>query len=144
MLTVPFPQAHFDIRKEDGKEWIKDIIRKKWVRLTPEEWVRQNWIQYFVTVKKYPAALLSIEKEIKIGEVRKRCDIVVYKEDKPWMIVECKQPGVMLSEDTLMQALRYNMAGCCSYLIISNGDDSKGWQIENENAREISDLPDWK
>ena len=144
MLTVPFPQAHFDIRKEDGKEWIKDIIRKKWVRLTPEEWVRQNWIQYFVTVKKYPAALLSIEKEIKIGEVRKRCDIVVYKEDKPWMIVECKQPGVMLSEDTLMQALRYNMAGCCSYLIISNGDDSKGWQIENENAKEITDLPDWK
>ncbi len=143
MLTIRFPQEHFDIKLKNGKEFIQDNIRKKWVRLTPEEWVRQNWIQYLLHVMNYPASLLSVEKEIQLGELKKRYDIVAYKEAKPWMMIECKQPDVALTETTLMQVIRYNMADCCSYLIISNGDNSKGWKLENGSASEIRELPAW-
>ena len=143
MLMIEFPQPDFPMQKKDGKEFIFDAVRKRWVRLTPEEWVRQNFLQYLIEVKKYPAALLAIEKEIQIGEVKKRCDIVVYKDAQPWMIVECKQPQVALTENTLMQAIRYNMAGCCTYLIISNGNHNKGWRLTDGVAEEIKTVPDW-
>ena len=132
------------MRKQDEKEYILDVVRKKWVRLTPEEWVRQNFLQYLISTKHYPAALLAIEKEIQIGEVKKRCDIVVYKDAQPWMIIECKQPQVALTEDTLMQAIRYNMAGCCTYLVISNGNSSKGWCITDGKVDELKTIPEWK
>ncbi len=144
MLEIEFLPPKFLIKKENGKELIKDAIRKKWVRLTPEEWVRQNIIQYLLQTKQYPASLLSIEKEIRLGELKKRCDVVIYKDDKPWMIIECKQPDVSLTEATLMQVLRYNMVNSCSYLIISNGNKSKGWHLENGGAEEIYEIPDWK
>ncbi len=144
MLTIEFPAPDFQIKNEDGKEFIKDIIRRKWVRLTPEEWVRQNIIQYLIKTKSYPPSLLSVEKEIRLGELKKRCDVVVYKNDVPWMIVECKQPDVALTETTLMQVLRYNMVNQCAYLIISNGNTSKGWLVEKERAEEIQELPYWK
>ena len=143
MLSLSFPEPHFQLKKENGKEWIFDSIRKKWVRLTPEEWVRQNFISYLLDVKQYPASLLAVEKGLQLGEVKKRCDIVVYKNDEPWMIVECKEPGVPLTETTLMQAIRYNLANCCSYLLISNGAYTIGWQIENGSVVEIESLPHW-
>lgn len=143
MLNIRFPEPDFSIKKQGGKEFIFDAIRKKWVRLTPEEWVRQNFLQYLSQVKKYPPALLAIEKEIRVGELKKRCDIVVYKDAQPWMIVECKQPGVALTEDTLMQAIRYNLANCCAYLIISNGHYSRGWYLHHQEAEEMEALPNW-
>ena len=143
MLNIEFPEPTFAFKKEERKELIYDSIRKKWVRLTPEEWVRQNFIQYLLQTKSYPASLLAVEREIRLGEIRKRCDVVVYKDAQPWMIVECKQPTIHLSENTLMQAIRYNMANCCSYLIITNGTHTIGWQIENGNAKEINEFPDW-
>ncbi len=144
MLKIEFPQPEFQIKTEDEKEYIKDSIRKKWVRLTPEEWVRQNWIQYLIKTKNYPPSLLSIEKEIRLGELKKRCDVVVYKNDVPWMIVECKQPDVALSDSTLMQVLQYNIVSNCTYLIITNGNSSKGWQIQNSKTEEIHQIPNWK
>ena len=144
MLMIEFPPPQFQLQNMEGKEFIKDIIRKKWVRLTPEEWVRQNFIQYLTQIKKYPASLLSIEKEIQLGELKKRCDVVVYKNDKPWMIIECKQPDVRLTEATLMQIIQYNMVNLCSYLIITNGNNSKGWRIENGKAEDIQEIPGWK
>lgn len=144
MLKIEFPPPQFQVRNVDGKDFIKDVIRKKWVRLTPEEWVRQNIIHYFLQIKNYPASLLSIEKEIQLGEIKKRCDVVVYKNDKPWMIVECKQPDVKLTEATLMQVIQYNMVNSCSYLIMSNGNSSKGWRINNGGAEEIQEIPHWK
>ena len=143
MLSITFPQPQFDIKSAEGKEWIKDVVRKKWVRLTPEEWVRQNWIQYLLQVKNYPSSLLAIEKEIQVGELRKRCDIVVYKQSQPWMMIECKEAGVSLTETTLMQVIRYNIASCFSYLVISNGNESKSWKLEKGNAIEIQELPQW-
>ena len=144
MLTIEFPSPEFQVKTKDGKEYIMDVIRKKWVRLTPEEWVRQNFIQYLIKTKNYPPSLLSVEKEIRLGELKKRCDVVVYKNDVPWMIVECKQPDVALSNSTLMQVLQYNMVNQCAYLIITNGNSSKGWQIQNGKAEEIHQIPNWK
>ena len=143
MQVIAFPPYDYNIQLREGKEYIFDTVRKKWVRLTPEEWVRQNMIQYLLQVKKYPAALLAIEKEIQLGELRKRCDIVVYREAQPWMIIECKEMGVPLSEDVLMQLVRYNMAFSCTYLIITNGSYTWGWKVENGGVEELMEMPGW-
>lgn len=143
MQVIHFPAFNYNIQLQEGKEYIFDAVRKKWVRLTPEEWVRQNMLQYLLQVKKYPAALLAVEKEIQLGELRKRCDIVVYKEAQPWMIIECKEMGVPLTEQVLMQIMRYNMAFSCSYLIITNGSYTWGWQIERGEVSELAEMPEW-
>ena len=144
MVVIDFPEPNFQLKKENDKEWIFDGIRKKWLRLTPEEWVRQNFVKYLLEIKQYPASLLAIEKGIQLGELKKRCDIVVYKNDQPWMIIECKEQGVPLTETTLMQAIRYNLVNDCSYLVITNGSATIAWQIVNGKAEEIGALPDWQ
>ncbi|MEI9943045.1 MAG: type I restriction enzyme HsdR N-terminal domain-containing protein [Chitinophagaceae bacterium] len=94
-----------------------------------EEWVRQNFIQYLIQVKKYPSSLIALEKMIELGELKKRFDILVYDTDhKPWMIVECKASSVELNETVLHQLLRYNISMPAEYLIITNGEYSYGWQ----------------
>lgn len=143
MLRIDFPKPQFAMQKKDDKEYIFDSIRKKWVRLTPEEWVRQNMLQFLIAVKQYPLSLIAIEKEIRIGERKKRCDIVVYKSSKPWMIIECKQPEVSLSESTIMQAVHYNLVTCCTYLLITNGTNTQGWYLGDGTAEEIITLPEW-
>jgi len=143
MQAIRFPPPHFNIQLQDGKEYIFDVVRKKWVRLTPEEWVRQNMLQYLLQVKKYPAPLLAVEKEIQLGELRKRCDIVVYKDAQPWMIIECKEMDVPLSEAVLMQIVRYNVAFCCTYLIITNGSYTWGWEVKESGVQELNEMPEW-
>src|SRR5262245_180548 len=110
MMTIDFPDPNFRIKKEEGKEFIFDSLRKRWLLLTPEEWVRQNFVQYLTRVKDYPASLIAIEKEIWLGELKKRFDILVYSRDhKPWMMIECKEMATQLNESVLRQALRYNI-----------------------------------
>jgi hypothetical protein len=121
MIPIAFPNHPFRIKQEGNKDFIFDEVRKKWLMLTPEEWVRQNFVQYLMQVKQYPAALLSIEKEIKLGELKKRCDVVVYKNETPWMIVECKEMNVSLSQDVLEQIIQYNLQLKVHYLLITNG-----------------------
>src|SRR3954470_760221 len=141
MKAIHFPVHDYSIQLQKGKEYIFDVVRKKWVRLTPEEWVRQNMLQYLLQVKKYPATLLAVEKEIQLGELRKRCDIVLYKETQPWMIIECKEMGVPLSEDVLMQIVRYNIVFSCTYLVITNGSYTWGWQVERGGVKEMTEMP---
>ena len=89
MIKIDYPPYQPRIKKEDDKEFIFDEVRKKWMVLTPEEWVRQNFLQYLIQVKKYPASLIAVEKEIAVADTRKRFDIVVYNKDhQPYMIVE--------------------------------------------------------
>lgn len=76
-MIINFPEPGFRIKKEEGREYIFDALRKKWVALTPEEWVRQNFVQYLLQVKNYPASLIALEKEIKLGELKKRFDILI-------------------------------------------------------------------
>ena len=117
------------ITTQEGKEYIYDIIRKKNIVLTPEEWVRQQIIHYLIDKKNYPASLFSIEKQIKIGELRKRYDIVVYHKNTPWLIVECKAESEKLNEETLLQILSYNSQINASYLALTNGKEIKVYNI---------------
>lgn len=143
MIVIKYPKHTFRFKKEAGKEFIFDEVRKQWLQLTPEEWVRQNFLQYLIQTKKYPATLIAIEKEIKLGELKKRCDIVIYKNHKPWMIVECKEMNVVLNENVIEQILRYNMVMKVEYLIITNGTTIYAWNIFNEKANEINLIPEF-
>ena len=92
MIKIEYPPYQPEIKKEQDKEFIFDAFRKRWILLTPEEWVRQNFLQYLVRVKNYPASLIAVEKELRLGEMKKRFDIVVYDAgSRPWMLVECKE-----------------------------------------------------
>jgi len=90
MILVDFPSYDFKVQSIGGKDQIFDPCRKKWVALTPEEWVRQNLLQYLIQVCKYPIELIAIEKKIQLGPLNKRFDILVYHGTTPWMIIECK------------------------------------------------------
>lgn len=142
MIKVEFPTPSFRMKEENGKEVIFDDLRKQWVRLTPEEWVRQNLIQYLLQVKQYPAALIGIEKEIALGELKKRFDVLIYdRNHKPWIMIECKAMDVELTEKVLEQIIRYNLSVPVSYLVISNGLYSYAWMKHENKLFSISELP---
>jgi hypothetical protein len=129
MIKIVYPEPSFRIRQEEGKDFIFDSIRKKWMLLTPEEWVRQNFIQYLVQVKQYASSLIAVEKEMSLGELKKRFDILVYDRDhQPWMMIECKAPAVKLDEEVLQQVLRYNISIPVQYIVITNGEQTIGWE----------------
>ena len=141
MIKIDYPYFDFKIKAEKGRETIFDEVRKKWVTLTPEEWVRQNIIQYLLQTVKYPAALFSIEKEIKLGELRKRCDIIIYNDSLPWMIIECKEQTVILSESTLSQILRYHLALPVPFLFLTNGIHNFLFEKKEGGFNEIKAFP---
>ncbi|MBG9377165.1 type I restriction enzyme HsdR N-terminal domain-containing protein [Panacibacter sp. DH6] len=143
MLQVSYPFFNFRVKEEKGKQVIFDEVRKKWVRFTPEEWVRQNFIQFLLQVKKYPASIIAVEKEIRLGELRKRCDIVIYNKHVPWIIIECKEQDVLLSETVLQQSLRYNITLQAEIIVITNGTVSFGFQLKNGHAQALTELPSW-
>jgi type I site-specific restriction endonuclease len=110
---------------------IFDPMRKKWVALTPEEWVRQNFLAYLVQKKNYPKSLLKIEQTIKAFEKTRRCDAVIYtNEIKPLAILECKKTDVKINKKTFEQIALYNTALNAPYLIITNGLDHYCCKIE--------------
>ena len=141
MLKIDFPSPSFKTKTKENRAFIFDGVRKKWVLLTPEEWVRQNLIAYLLSKKNYPESLLAIEKEILVNDLKRRCDIVVYSNNIPWMIIECKEPETPLNDKVLTQILNYNIALQVRYLIISNGKDTFGWIIENNKAEIIHEFP---
>jgi len=145
MIKIEFPKQQVKIRQQAGVNEVFDIIRKKWLRLSPEEWVRQNMIHYLL-LKKYPVSLVAVEKEIKLGELTKRCDIVVYsRKTLPFMIIECKEMNIPLSEKALEQILRYHITLPAEYLIVTNGSYCFGFQkIENQfiETNAFPDYPD--
>jgi len=142
MIKIEYPPYQPKIKKENDKEFIFDEVRKRWVVLSPEEWVRQNFLQYLVHVKKYPASLIAIEKEIRLEEMKKRFDIVVYdRNSKPWMIIECKEMNVALDKAVLDQALRYNITLQVPYLAITNGSYCMALSFEKNTMQEIEVLP---
>ena len=141
---IKYPEPAFRLKKENNKEFLFDTLRKKWLLITPEEWVRQNFVQYLVQVMHYPSALIAVEKEIWLGELKKRFDILIYNRDhQPWMIVECKGADIKLNDDTLQQALRYNITVPAEFLVITNGHYSYGWQKKDGKLEGITELPVW-
>jgi hypothetical protein len=144
MIKITYPAYQAKIKQEPGKEMIFDEVRKQWVLLTPEEWVRQNFLQYLIQVKNYPAALIAVEKEIYLGDIKKRFDIVVYdKNTHPWMLVECKEMKVELNNMVLSQALRYNINLQVPYLVITNGVFGYAFTLHNQQLEEIDVLPEF-
>ena len=144
MIKLEFPKDKVTVRQREGTNEVFDVIRKKWLRLSPEEWVRQNLIQFLLS-KEYPHSLLSIEKGIMQGELKRRCDIVVYTRDmKPFMIIECKEMDIMLNEKTMEQILRYHITLQVKYLIITNGSYCFGFEKRHGNFFEINEFPGYE
>ena len=144
MIRIQFPQQPFRIKKENGVEMVFDELRKRWLVLTPEEWVRQNMLQYLTLVKNYPPKLIAIEKEISLGELKKRCDIVVYDRGiQPWMIIECKEMNVPLNAAVLDQVLRYHISLPATFLLITNGSHCFGFEKKEGKFGEVDGFPDY-
>ena len=122
MVPLNLPSYDYKLQKAEGKIWIFDILRKKYVVLTPEEWVRQHFLNYVIDALKYPKTLIKIEGGLTYNQLQKRSDLVVFNRDgKPWMVIECKSTDVMLSNQTLTQASVYNATLKAKYLVVTNG-----------------------
>jgi hypothetical protein len=128
------------IKEVDGKSYIFDIIRKKYILLTPEEIVRQNFLDYLIQEKKYSKNLIKLESAIKYNALDKRSDILVYDSDGlPFLLVECKAASVSLSQRTIEQASRYNLTVQARYLCITNGQKTFCFEL-NSNSKSYHQL----
>ncbi len=122
MKQLNLPEYSFRITGSEGREMILDPIRRKFVRLTPEEWVRQNFVQYLVNEGKYPPGLIGIEVMSPYNKLRKRVDILIHdRSGKPVLLVECKEPDEPLNDKVFEQAVTYNMGFRVPYIIVTNG-----------------------
>lgn len=122
MVELNLPSFEYRIKKTDGKIFIFDEIRKKYVSLTPEEWVRQHVVNYMIVHLRYPRALIRIEGGTHYNRLRKRTDIVVYaRTGAPWMVVECKAPEQKVGPATLRQVSVYNATLRALYIAVTNG-----------------------
>lgn len=122
MTKLNLPEYQFRIMELNGRLQIFDDLRKKFVALTPEEWVRQNFLQYLIREKKYPQSLITVEGGLKLFRRSKRTDIVVFNNlGKPLLIVECKSPETTINQNVFDQVARYNMALEVKYLVLTNG-----------------------
>jgi hypothetical protein len=122
MVPLNLPSYDFSLKRDGDKVLILDILRKKYLLLTPEEWVRQHFVHYLVHDLGYPKSLIKIEGGLKFNSLSKRSDIVVFsREGSPWMLVECKAPDVKLRQSTIEQAATYNHTLRARFLVITNG-----------------------
>ena len=121
MLRLNLPNYDFKMKTEQGSRQIFDPVRKKMVKLDPEEWVRQNLIQFLHIEKKYPTSLMAVEKGLTVNGLRKRFDILCYNNDsKPLLLVECKAPSVKISQSAFDQISIYNLQFKVPFLLVSN------------------------
>jgi predicted type IV restriction endonuclease len=122
VYKLNLPTANFSLRKDQGKVWIFDMIRKKYVVLTPEEWVRQHFVHYLINDLKYPRSLFRLEGALTYNSLQKRSDILIRdREGKPWMLIECKSPAIKLTQKAFNQIAVYNMTIGASFLAVTNG-----------------------
>lgn len=144
MKKLNLPSYPIKLKDEGGKQYVFDFFRKKYLVNTPEEWVRQNFIHFLVQEKKYPASLIAIEKGLKLNELQKRADAVVYDANgDPIVLIEFKAPSVKITETTFEQISRYNMVFKVPYLIVSNGLNHYCCKIDfDDNSFEfIKEIP---
>ena len=142
-----FPVYSFSVRQSDGKAEIFDIARKKYVALTPEEWVRQHVVHYLHHTLEYPIELIQVEGSITFNKMPKRCDIVVYNASmKPLLLVECKKPEVQLQQKTFDQAMIYNMVLNVPYILITNGLQNAFFSYDKTACQVVfhNGIPDWE
>lgn len=122
MKQLNLPAYEYKLKKSEGKIFIYDMIRRKYVFLTPEEWVRQHFINYMIHYLNYPKALIRVEGGLKFNRLRKRSDIVVFNQTgHPWMVVECKSPEQKINQQVLQQVSVYNSSVKATYVGATNG-----------------------
>ena len=144
MQPLNFPSYPFRFKNSENKLAIFDEIRKKFIILTPEEWVRQHVVQFLLEEKKYPKSLINVEKVLKINGLRKRYDVVVYNSDGSiFILVECKAPEIKIAQATFDQIATYNMTLNAQFLMVTNGLNHYFCQMdfENEKYQFLAELP---
>ncbi len=147
MQKLNFPTYTFRFKNSENKVAIFDEIRKKFVILTPEEWVRQNVVRFLLDEKKYPKSYVNVEKVIKINGLTKRYDVVVFQPNgQLFLLIECKAPEVAISQNTFDQIARYNMVLEAKYLMVTNGLNHYFCQMDFENEKYLflKALPEFK
>ena len=147
MQKINFPEYQFRFKSNENKTLIFDIIRKKFVVLTPEEWVRQHVLHFLISELNYPHSLINIEKQLQLHNTKKRYDIVVYNSDATiHLIVECKAPNIPIDQAVFDQIARYNFSLESSYLMVTNGFEHYYCSIDyrNEHYVFLKELPQYK
>lgn len=146
LQKLNFPKFSFRFKNSENKVSIFDCIRKKFVILQPEEWVRQHCVLYLMDVKNYPISLINVEKELTINDLKKRYDIVVFNPNGSiHLIVECKAPKININQTTFDQIARYNTELNATYLMVTNGINHYYCQMDFENERYqfLKDIPEY-
>ena len=147
MVQLNFPAYQFRLKNSENKVSIFDRIRKKFIILTPEEWIRQHTIQYLIEEKKYPESHINVEKLIKVNNLNKRYDIIVFNSDGSiLLIVECKSHLIKITQDVFDQIARYNMTLNATYLMITNGLHHYYCQMDYsaKQYKFLEDIPDYR
>lgn len=147
MHALNLPKIEPNIKKTSEGLFIFDPLRRKFVSLTPEEWVRQHFVQYLITEKGYRASLMQNEGLIKLNSLKKRCDTVVFDNQlQPLMIIEYKKPDVKITQAVFDQIVRYNMVLKVRYLTVSNGMSHYCCQMnyENQSIEYLSEIPEYE
>ena len=147
MTTLNLPSYDYKTKEIEGKNYIFDPIRKKYLLLTPEEWVRQHFIHLLVKHYAYSKSLIRLEGGLSYNRLQKRSDIVVFdQEGKPFLLVECKAPEVKINQSVIEQASRYNLTLRCPFVVITNGLSTFCFEIDFENGifLQMKDLPKTK
>lgn len=138
MQNLNFPTYSFRFKNSENKVSIFDEIRKKFILLTPEEWVRQHVVQFLLQDKKYPKSYINVEKLIKINDLNKRYDVVVFEPNgEIFLLIECKAPEVPISQQTFDQIARYNLVLKAKYLMVTNGLNHYFCQMDFENEKYV-------
>lgn len=146
MHALNFPRYSFRFKNSENKIAVFDVLRKKFVILTPEEWVRQHVVNFLLTEKKMPQSLLNVEKQLKVNKLLKRYDLLVYNPDGSiHLVVECKAASVPITQETFDQIARYNLSLKAKYLMVTNGLQHYYCQMdyEQEKYHFLPDLPEW-
>lgn len=146
MQALDFPAYDFRLKNSENKPYIFDPIRKKFVYLTPEEWVRQHVVQFLIQTKGYPTSLINVEKEIKIYDTKKRYDVVVFNSDGSiFLLIECKRPKVPITQTTFDQIARYNLQLKGELLMVTNGLQHYYCEMDFEQERYhfLKELPNY-
>lgn len=140
-----FPETKFRFKEsKNGSKQIFDCIRKKFVDLTPEEWVRQHLVHYLINYKNVPVSLISVEKQLLLNNTKRRTDIVIFNSLlKPLLIVECKAPNISLNQTTINQALGYNIILNVPYILLSNGLSHICFNYLNNVPVILSEIPEF-
>ena len=147
MYELNLPTFDFRLKKENSVVFIFDVIRKKYVKLTPEEWVRQHVVHFLLNQKQYPASLMNVEVGMEIQTMRRRADIVCYESDGGVrLITECKAPEVKITQSVFEQIAQYNMCLKAKYLLVTNGLEHFVCEInaEQKTYTFLQDIPPYK